>query len=120
MLRISDLKDKDVINVKDGKRLGYIDDIEVDMENGRVTALVIPAAERGLFGFRNRGDETVVDWKQISRIGVDVILVDPTFRKKQTVSSDPEPKSEQTVCEDTLDEAFDIDIYQEPKDVFRL
>lgn len=76
MLRISDLRNKDVINCVDGKRLGFIRDIEIDVNKGGVEAIVIPGQTR-LFALFARNDEIVLPWRQIKKIGVDVILVEP-------------------------------------------
>ena len=77
MLRLSDLRQRDVINVADGRKLGWVDDIEIDEEDGQITALILPGGPRwfGLFG---RDREVVVPWDQILRIGEDVILVELT------------------------------------------
>lgn len=75
----SDLKVKEVVNVLDGKRLGTITDIEIDIESGRLTAIVVPGPGRflGLFG---RNEDIVIPWDKISKIGVDCILVEsPQF-----------------------------------------
>jgi YlmC/YmxH family sporulation protein len=65
---------REVVNVEDGRRLGTLSDLEVDLESGRVVSLVLPGPSRflGLFG---REEETVVPWARVERIGVDVILV---------------------------------------------
>lgn len=75
MLKTSDLKLKEVINVLDGKRLGTITDIEIDIESGRLTAIVVPGPGRflGLFG---RNEDVVIPWDKINKIGMDVILVE--------------------------------------------
>ena len=74
MMKISDLRMKDVIEAEDGRRLGYITDMEIDPEAGRINALIIPGTRswRRLFG---RGDETILPWQRIVKLGVDVILV---------------------------------------------
>ena len=51
--RIADLRCKEIINVSDGCRFGYVGDVEVDLESGRVTALVVPGRLR-LFGLLGR------------------------------------------------------------------
>ena len=73
----SDLKLKEVINVIDGKRLGGITDIEIDVASGRLTAIVVPGNGKflGLFG---RSEEVVIPWEKINKIGFDVILVEAT------------------------------------------
>jgi YlmC/YmxH family sporulation protein len=72
---VSDLKLKEVINIVDGKRLGAITDIEIDVESGKLTAIVVPGNGRflGLFG---RSEDIVIPWDRINKIGFDVILVE--------------------------------------------
>ncbi|SMO47797.1 YlmC/YmxH family sporulation protein [Melghirimyces algeriensis] len=74
MIKISELQEKDVVNVSDGRKLGRIYDLEVDLRVGRVKALVIPGESR-MFGLFTGGKEWVIPWNQIVRIGTDVILV---------------------------------------------
>lgn len=78
LARISDLRLREVINVTDGRRLGYIDDLEIDVATGQVTALILPARAR-LFHLFPRNEELVVPWSQLRRIGTDVILVEPAY-----------------------------------------
>ena len=75
MLKTSDLKVKEVINIIDGKRLGAITDIEIDVESGRLTSIVVPGSGKflGLFG---RNEDVVIPWEKINKIGFDVILVE--------------------------------------------
>lgn len=75
MIKISDLRTRDVINILDGKKLGNIADIDLDLENGKVLALIMPGRSRG-FGFFSRREEVNVPWNKIVRIGRDVILVE--------------------------------------------
>jgi YlmC/YmxH family sporulation protein len=74
-MRISDLQSKDVVNVSDGKRLGTIGDLEIDADSGLIQALIIPGQSR-FFGMVGGGQDYVVPWNQIVKIGSDVILVD--------------------------------------------
>ncbi|MCL2696397.1 MAG: YlmC/YmxH family sporulation protein [Clostridiales bacterium] len=73
--RIVDLRCKEVINILDGTRLGFVNDVEIDIACGHVVAIVVPGPARflGLFG---RGDDYVIPWEFIKRIGDDIILVD--------------------------------------------
>ncbi len=75
MLRTSDLRTREVVNILDGKRFGSIEDVEIDLESGRITAIVIPGSGKVL-GFFGRGEEYVVPWEKIRKIGVDTILVE--------------------------------------------
>ena len=42
ILRASELRVKEVVSVNDGKRLGYIFDLEIDMDTGKILSFVIP------------------------------------------------------------------------------
>lgn len=64
-------RDKEVINSCDGRRLGFVTDIEFDVCDGRVTAIIIPVRQ-GFFGCEN----ICVPWEKIQKIGEDIILVD--------------------------------------------
>lgn len=75
MLRTYDLRMKDVITLHDGRRLGSISDIEFDLEEGKITALVVPGTGK-FFGLFTRGEDFVIPWDKIQKIGADVILVD--------------------------------------------
>ncbi|HDR7432765.1 MULTISPECIES: YlmC/YmxH family sporulation protein [Bacillus] len=74
VIRISELQMKDIINVSDGKRLGNIGDIEIDMNTGKIKSIIISKQARmlGIFG---KGVEIVIPWEEIMIIGEDVILV---------------------------------------------
>jgi len=79
LVRISDLRLRDVVNIVDGRRLGVIADLEIDLENGRIRALVVPGPSSfwGLFG---KDSDYVIPWERIKKIGEDVILVEmPNF-----------------------------------------
>lgn len=73
--RIADLRSREVINVCDGKRLGYISDILVDTACGRVVALVIPGPCRCL-GLFLPGDDILIRWECVKQIGDDFVLVE--------------------------------------------
>ncbi len=77
MVKISDLRAREIINIVDGRRLGLIKDIEIDLEEGRITAIVLPGVSGGRFlGFLGKEEEIVVPWEKIIKIGMDVVLVD--------------------------------------------
>lgn len=73
-MKISDFQTKDVINIVDGKRLGQISDLELDLRAGRIEAIVVPGAGR-VFGWFGGGADIVIPWKNIVKIGMDVVLV---------------------------------------------
>ncbi len=75
MVRVSELKNRDVVNVNDGKRLGFISDLVLDVSKGAVKAIIIPQMSRFWF-FGGGKEEHVIPWEKIVRVGVDIILVD--------------------------------------------
>ena len=72
---ITDLRNKEVINVCDGRRLGFVADVEVQMPEGVIRAIVVPGPCRFL-GVLGRKDDFVIPWKCIRKIGPDIVLVD--------------------------------------------
>jgi len=74
-VRVSDLRLRDVVNILDGRRLGVVSDVEVDLGSGRIVAIVVPGPGRflGIFG---READYVIPWERIRKIGSDVILVE--------------------------------------------
>lgn len=73
--RFSAVRCKEVINVSDGCRLGYVSDLELDLETGRVLALIVPTPGR-FFGLLCGKEEYVIPWRCVCRMGDDIILVD--------------------------------------------
>ena len=70
-MRLSDLQDKDIVSISDGKKIGSIIDVNID-EKGIMKSLVV---EENKFMLFNNKNETEISWKQIEKIGEDVILV---------------------------------------------
>ena len=70
---IGDLRNKDVINICNGKCLGCVIDAEIDVCAGRVVSIIVPGDSR-MFSFSNKG-ELRIPWDRITRIGSDAILV---------------------------------------------
>lgn len=76
-----ELKEKEVINILSGEKLGYADDFEIDTETGKVIALVILGRNR-FFGLFGREDNIVIPFSEIQLIGNDTILVSPKSNLK--------------------------------------
>ena len=74
LARISDMHEKEVINISDGKRLGYVDDLEIDTCTAQITALIISGCNH-LFGLFGKGTDIVIQWKDIEVVGEETILV---------------------------------------------
>lgn len=71
-LRLSDLQTKKIININDGKNVGNIVDINI-YENGSIESLIIESS-KGIFSL-NKELDIHIYWKDITKIGEDVILV---------------------------------------------
>jgi len=81
--KFTDLRCREVINVADGCRLGYVGDMLVEIASGCVTTLIVPGPCRflGLFG---RECDFYIPWACIKRIGEDIILVDVCLEQIRT------------------------------------
>lgn len=77
-MRLSDLQNKDIVNVNDGKNIGSIIDVKINEDDGSIISLVIEP-NRNFFSFLNKGTDTEIYWKNITKIGEDVILVNITL-----------------------------------------
>lgn len=73
----SELRNKEVICVQDGRRLGYVCDLEFDPVIGKICALIVPGTV-SFFSFSKRG-RCCIPWEHIVRIGDDIILVSGAF-----------------------------------------
>jgi len=71
LVRLSDLQNKDIVNIIDGKRIGNIIDVSLD-ETGKMISLIVSKSKFNLFN----NSEIEIKWNQISKIGEDVILID--------------------------------------------
>lgn len=70
-----DFKHKEVINITDGKRMGFVQDVCADLETGKITSIIVPGSNKILNMFSSSND-IVIQWQNIKCIGDDVILVE--------------------------------------------
>ncbi len=70
-----DFKHKEVININDAKRLGYVQDVCADLETGRILSIIVPGNKRIMSMF-SKEDDIVIEWDKIRCIGDDIILVE--------------------------------------------
>ncbi|AZN43692.1 MULTISPECIES: YlmC/YmxH family sporulation protein [Paenibacillus] len=73
-MKISDFQTKDVINIVDGRKLGQVSDLELDLRQGRIDSIVVPNYSR-FFGLFGGGTDVIIPWRNIVKIGTDVVLV---------------------------------------------
>lgn len=80
--RTAELRYKEVIDVRDGTRYGYVGDVELDTATGQIRALVIYGRPRW-FGLLGREEDTVFSWSEVRRFGEDIILVEAGRRENR-------------------------------------
>ena len=74
-VKFTELQCKEVICVCDGRRLGFVSDVVVEIPDGKICALVVPGPCRVL-GIAGRHDDYVIPWNCVKKIGPDILLVD--------------------------------------------
>lgn len=70
-----DFKHKEVININDGRRLGFVQDVTANLESGMITSIIVPGSNK-LFNIFSTGNDIVIPWENVKCIGDDVILVE--------------------------------------------
>ena len=74
--RITDMRNKEVINIYDGKSMGFVCDIEINLKEGCIDGIVLPGDKSFFKIFGKETSDFVIKWKYVRTIGDDVILVD--------------------------------------------
>lgn len=74
---LESLKRREVIDIKTGERLGFIDDAEINLETSHAAALIIYGRER-LFGIFGKDSDIIIPCDKIKVVGEDIILVSDT------------------------------------------
>ena len=70
-----DFRHKEVINITDGKRLGFVQDVTANLESGTITSIIVPGNAK-LFNLFSSGNEIIIPWEKVKCIGEDLILVE--------------------------------------------
>jgi len=85
---MADMRNKEVISIKDGTRLGAVNDIEIELKTARISAIIIYGRLKWL-GLLGREDDIVIRWEDIQIIGEETVLVDFSvpFRPKKRFGS---------------------------------
>ena len=74
-MRLRELQEKNVINIKNCKCLGNVIDIDLDEKEGCINALILPGPGH-FFGIFCREYELFIPWCDVKKIGPEIILVD--------------------------------------------
>ena len=73
-MRLSEIQNKDVINLNSGMKVGNIIDIKINSETGKIESLILE--KKKFSSIFNSNDEIEIYWTLINKIGEDVILVE--------------------------------------------
>ena len=74
MTNYMDLLEKDIVNMKNGEIIGRFDDVELDVNKGKITAFYIEEGSK-FMGILGKTKSRRIMWEDIIRIGIDVIIV---------------------------------------------
>ncbi len=69
------MRQKEVINACNCQRLGFVGDVEIDIDTGCILKIIVPGPCK-MWGILGRENEYIIDWTCIRQIGPDIILVD--------------------------------------------
>ena len=70
-----DFKHKEVININNAQRLGFVQDVNAELVSGIITSIVVPGSSK-FFNIFSSDHEIVIPWSNIKCIGEDIILVE--------------------------------------------
>lgn len=75
MINASGIKDKEVVNIHNGRKMGIVNDVEIDFEKGKILSIVILGSNKfsNLFG---KSGDIIIPWLNVKKVGNDVIIVD--------------------------------------------
>ena len=74
--KLSCFRKKDVVNIPDGSKLGYVTDLEFDDVAGKICTIIVSNNRNNLCSFFCENQCFVIPWNKIVRVGDDIILVD--------------------------------------------
>ena len=74
-IKFSSLQCKEVICVSDGRRLGCISDVQIEMPEGRICAIIVPGPCK-FCGLAAPQANYCIPWHCVRKVGPDVVLVD--------------------------------------------
>jgi YlmC/YmxH family sporulation protein len=74
LVRISEFQVKDVVSISDGRKLGNVGDIDINLDTGKIESIIVGGSGK-ILGFFGKEEEFIIPWSNIVKIGADVILV---------------------------------------------
>lgn len=71
-----DFKHKEVINIKDGKKMGFVQDVCADLDSGRITSIIVPGRTNKFLNLFSSNNDIIIPWEKIKCISEELILVE--------------------------------------------
>ncbi|MBR1739545.1 MAG: YlmC/YmxH family sporulation protein [Ruminococcus sp.] len=81
----SSIRNKEIVNLRTGLKIGFADDLELDPNDGRIVSMIVYGRPRA-FGLMGRDEDMIIKCSNIRLIGEDTILVDLTDDVRVTKS----------------------------------
>lgn len=81
-MTLYDLHQKDVVQQKNGEKLGRIDDLIFTPDTACIEKVVLRGRPR-LFGLLGRGPDLEIPWSDIQTVGTDVVMVDTDIPREE-------------------------------------
>ncbi|CDG01546.1 YlmC/YmxH family sporulation protein [Clostridium chauvoei] len=69
------LRSMEVIDIKNGAKLGFVKDVVIDIKESKVVAIILPSIDKNWF---SKEEDIEVPWDHVKKAGIDVLLVDTT------------------------------------------
>lgn len=86
---LAELRNKEIINIKNGARMGYVDDVEFDTDDSMIKSFIVYGRTR-FFGLFGREDDIILTCDDIEIIGMDTVLIsadEAKLSKRRTLQS---------------------------------
>lgn len=80
--RMAQLQYKEVIDITDGTRYGFVGDVELNSDRGAIEGIVVRGRPR-LLGLLGREEDVVFPWSAVKRFGEDIILVEGSALRRR-------------------------------------
>ncbi len=79
-MTFSKLCEKEVISIKSGKKIGYVDDVEFDKGSANIERLIVYGKPK-LMGFKGKEQNIIIDWCDVVTFGDDTILIKGDYER---------------------------------------
>ena len=70
---VTQLQSKEVISTQNGCRIGFVSDVEIDLHDGKLCAILVDVRRKG--GLFAKEPDLRIPWSDIAVLGEDTILV---------------------------------------------